>query len=461
MRPNHLNKLKYLSIAIVFTLLSCNSWNRPLQPLVSLDDTGLKLFLIQTDTTAHDTAIVSLNNKLNKRVIIKDSIKLNLLELIKEVSAVECAYNLCLNNNLIVNVKTQRGLDTTLNIKWHHINIEPVKIAKVLTGECIGFRDGNDSTRYIKSIRKWLFENGLSPDSTVIAKMSYYIRQFNYTGKEEFTKLDGEIPIISSIENESFRFNTELEAQHFYLIAFQKGKEILPFIKEKVLMGLSDSNSSTEKPFRCSNKPKQGLNILSIVGIDNNGEYKIQPVGLVIIDKKGPIIKSAGYMGGSFENMLQYDHVVNELRKDNKPLKTNNQDIIFEKQNIKILVPKNYFNIESFGIISYGNFEGNHNNGYNIPFKIECEGDLKKLIIDGNIISNEQIKNSRFIRVKIRHLDYGDNEIKISAEDKRGNITNSSISIYVRRIRRYYHVEKYNNLESRIEDLESRIEDLE
>ena len=119
-------------------------------------------------------------------------------------------------------------------------------------------------------------------------------------------------------------------------------------------------------------------------------------------------------------------------------------------------------NIFSTVNVSYGAFEGNDYFGYDIPFYIDIDGDVKSITIGSHIISVNSIKSGECVRMHIKKLHIGDNSLPITATDNRGNKSNESLSISIHRVTSYYNDdEDYNDLEDRISDLEDRIDDLE
>ena len=114
--------------------------------------------------------------------------------------------------------------------------------------------------------------------------------------------------------------------------------------------------------------------------------------------------------------------------------------------------------------VSYGNFDGNDYFGYNIPFYISINGDVKSVTIGSHKLDAHSIKNGECIRLHMKKLHIGDNSLPLSAIDSRGNMSTSSLSIPIVSIRNnssYHDNDDYDDLEDRISDLESRMEDLE
>jgi hypothetical protein len=80
--------------------------------------------------------------------------------------------------------------------------------------------------------------------------------------------------------------------------------------------------------------------------------------------------------------------------------------------------------------VSYGNIEGNFYFGYNIPFYLSVNGDVKSITIGPHKLDAHTIKKGECIRLNIKNLHIGDNSLPLSAVDSRGNISQSTIDSF-------------------------------
>ncbi len=450
------------SIFFILSLCSCHFDKEPAHPLITYDEDLIRVNFIQVDTLAHDTAYVSIGEIVYDSLRIKDSLFYSVKKALGSLDQKILAYNLIKNKNeLLINVQTKRGIDTSFIYKYKEFDIIPTKTAKVISGPCVGLYDVNNKRDYHKSIRTWMFDNGISPDSLMIEKMNSLMRQFNYSGWNEYSVYKTDIPILKNLDNQHFRFDADISGDYFYLYVGRNIDRMLSFIKEKVSQDFKGAVKSTNALFTCNNKYASGPNVLFLIGIDKNWNYEILPVGFVIIDKEAPEIYPIGLKSNSYRSFI--------FDKDNISLSYISWPdcLRLNKSKIHINIPKQNNPITASVSIKYGNFLGDNYFGYDIPFYINKKGDLKTLTIGRKTISASSIVNGYSIRIHFRSLNIGDNQIKISASDIRGNTSSTTMpipTVYARRNNYKYNYDdddKYDDLEDRINELEDRLDDIE
>ena len=447
-------------ILTLILLLNVSCKHIPTKPLVEYDLEDTKILIIQTDTAAHDSAYISIGNVYKKVLPIKDTTNISVREALKSLNQIEVAYQLATQNyQFEINVHTTRTNDTTFIYKYRPFDIKPINVAQVVSGQCRGLYDVNYKRDYHGKIRQWIFKNDLTPDSAIIERTNSILRQFNYSGKNEYSAKNEATPIVTSLSGMNFKFNAQLEGEYFYLYAYpsQSGTPIKSFVESKITKGLVDAHKSVNEVFSCSNSGGSGPNVIFLIGIDKNWKYVALPVGIVVIDDIAPHINAIGHAPTRYRGLLGYSNYSN-TSSPSWP-----RYVTLKSQNMQINIP-DVSGLTSSVSVSYGNFEGNDYFGYNIPFYISVNGDVKSITIGSHKLDAHSIKNGECIRLHMKKLHIGDNSLPLSAIDSRGNIATSSLSIPIVSIRNnssYHDNDDYDDLEDRISDLESRMEDLE
>lgn len=449
-----------LVLMMLITNTSCE--HIPTRPIVEYDSEKAVIQVIQTDTAAHDSAFISIGSIYQSVIPIKDTVSLSITGTIKKLNQIEVAYKLATHDNTFdVTVRTSRTSDTIFHYRYNTFDIKPINVAEVVSGPCRGFYDVNNRRDYHGKIRQWIFNNNLSPDSSVIETANSILRQFNYSGKNEYSALNNSIPIVNSLSGLKFRFKAQLDGDYFYLYAYScsSGKPIKSFVESKITKGLNDAHHSIGDEFACSNNGGSGPNVLFLVGINKNWKYEALPVGIIVVDDIAPEIRARGHMQTRYRGLYNsyYDY-------GNGSSLSWSKTITLPRQNMVINIPNISASISSYVSVSYGNFEGNDYSGYNIPFYVSISGDVLSLTIGSHRLNGSSIKNDECIRLHIRGLHTGDNSLPLTAVDSRGNKSTSSLSIPLVTIRNnpsYHDDEDYDDLEDRISDLESRLDDLD
>lgn len=452
-----LNIMSY--IIMIFSLMcSCLDKQMPAHPLMEYDDELASINLIQCDTLANDTAIISIEDLIRDTVVIKDTINYSVKKELNRVNQLSLADKLIQKNKVLkARVETTRGIDTSFMYRFKEIKIEPIITARVLSGNCVGLYDVNYKRDYQKRIRAWMFDKKRTPDTLLINRMNALMKQINYSGWKEYSAVDNNLPIVKTLIDESFSFETDLPGKYFYLISGKSYEGIVSFIKDRISSGFDGAEMSSHAMFKCSNAGFSGPNILFLIGIDDNWEYNILPVGLIVIDNLAPEIYALGRKRNSY--LIVDNEGVNPRKKINWPYNCYLKEI-----HTKVNIPSKGKAITSAVTIRYGHFEGNDYFGYDIPFYIFKTGDIKEITIGKQKISAKSIIDGECKRVHLKSLKIGDNEIKLSATDMRGNTSFSKISIPI--VHSYQNNDNdndndYDELEGRVNDLEGRINNLE
>lgn len=452
--------LKFLICACVsYILFSCSTEHIPSLPVIHYNSEIAELLIVQTDTMAQDTAIINIEGFYSKNFPIKDTIVLDLNKIVRKFNQTEFAYKLATQNNKQeFSVQTSRTNDTVFTYFYKSKNIPPINVATVVSGNCVGLYDVNYKRNYRNHIRLWMFKNNLKPDSLLIENMNSLIRQFNFSGHNEYAKVSGNPPILKTLKGTKYRFNVNVPGKYFYLYAAQNRDSINSFIEKKISEGLKDANLSTAEEFTCNQIGECGPNCLFMIGIDENWKYTLVPLGIVFVDNMAPNI----FARGRRPNNRRYsNYSYSGLAGSSFP--SSWPSIIYLKnQNILVKLPEPSTPLTSSVSISYGSFEGNDYLGYNIPFYIDANGDVQTIAVGSYELDARKIKKGECIRLHMKGLHIGDNSIPLSAIDVRGNKSTSSLSISIVSLRKNnYDDNDYDDLDSRISNLESKFDELE
>lgn len=454
---------KLKTFIIVIGMCSCE--HVPTLPTINYNTETQSLSIVQTDIAAHDTAYICISNLYNKVLPVKDTLRFLFPQITKQFDQIPFAYCLATNNNsLSIVVKTSRTSDTIFTYRFETKDMQPIPVAKVVSGDCLGVYDVNFNKDYRDVIRLWIFKEDKTPDSVLIEKMNSLLRQFNYSGYKEYSKVNGNIPIVSSLQNRKYRIDANISGSYFYLYACQSANSIKSFVESKISNGLVDAKRSLNSELLCNHNGESGTNTLFLISIEENWKYTIIPVGFVIIDNIAPTITPIGYRPSDGIRKLMYVDKIRTIKNksyyDSQSISSQGQ-LFVEGYNILVNLPTPS-TITSNVFISYGSFEGNDYYGYNIPFYIDVSGDVQSITIGNHKLEAKKIKNNECVRLRIKKLHIGDNSLTLSATDYRGNRTTSSLSIPLESIRTSSNYDnEYDDLENRISDLESRIDDLE
>lgn len=463
-KPNISTKIDVLTnvsrLFFIFVLLcfvyACEHKHEPSHPKISFNKELSVIDIFQTDTLAKDTAYMSIDEFEIDSFVIKDSLSIKINSKMKRINQKVLAYRLATNNNeLKIKIRTKRNLDTLFVYTYKDINIDTIPVAKVISGNCVGFYDINSRRNYREVIRKWIFENHLAPDSSLIERMNNLMIQFNFSGWKEYSAPKKDIPILQDLKNQMFKFESSLPGTYYYLFACKNEKDIVPFIKDRIAKNFLGAENSSRNPIKCYNSGKAGPNVLLLIGINKDWKYYIQPVGIVVKDNVPPKIHFYKMRDGTRWTAFSGGVILSYVKWP--------KSLFLKDLGVKINIPSKSSEITSSVTLQYGSFSGNNYFGYDIPFYIFNYGDLKYITINGKKINAESIINGKCTRIHFKSLNTGDNEVNITASDIRGNISSRLLNIRVGspRYRTSYHNNDYDDLEDRVRDLEDRIEDLE
>lgn len=446
-----------LCLCTLFVFYACSF--DPSLPVIKYNSEAEELVFIQTDTAAHDTAFISIKGIYEDTLPINDTIKLHIRDKIDDSNIINLAYNLATQNNKQdVSIRTTRTNDTIVTFVHKNIDIVPVKIAKVISGDCTELVDVNNNRDYKEKIRLWIFQNNLTPDSILVEKMNSLMRQFHHSGHKEFAPKEN-VVIMKSIKDRRYKFDVDVPGKYFYLYATNDVNSIKPFVEKKISGGFKDASSSPKNDLICNQEGKTGPNCLFMIGIDENWKYEIYPLAFVIVDDIAPTISAYSDASTLFRGGIASEAEINWPR-----------NMYFGNQNIFVNMPRqSKYDITAFVSIHSGSFQGDDYYGYNIPFEISSRGDVESITIGGHRLSGnmlnkkdrdryleEAIGKQKWTKLRIKGMHIGNNSIPITATDSRGNTSTSYLEIKLVAT----HTDPYDELDGRIDDIENRLDDL-
>ena len=441
----------------VTMFVSCK--HTPAIPNIQYDQDAAQLRIIQSDTSAHDSLFLDIDEACHHIVIIRDTIVYPLKEFIKGGDLYQIAYMLSTNNNTLqVKMRTSRTNDTLLQYHFVPKEIQQIKVAKVVSGQCASLYDVNYNRNFLKKIRQWFFKKNITPNDSIIQNMNSIIHQLTYTGKNEYAPRQNEVPTVSSTSGLKFRFDVDLPGDYFYLYSFpcMDGSPIKNFVEKKIADNFKDAFHSTRDIFTSANNGALGPNILFMIGIDKNWNYDFLPVGIYVIDNVPPKIYSELRRNGPYAYST-YFYDLNIKQNKTWPNVTT-----IPSKNMMVHLPNfTYSNAVETVKISTEYFQGDDYNGYNIPFVISTQGYVRYVTIGNHRITLENsYLNEKRVKLRIKGIHTGSNRIPLSATDTKGNKSEGSMQINLVPLTSSRQSD-YDDLEERIDDLEDRLSDLE
>lgn len=99
---------------IVAGLCSCK--HMPTLPTTLFDEESYTISILQTDTAAHDTAYIYIDDLYSDSIPVNDTLTIAVAKIVKKFDQIELAYKLATKNHCLpVKVRTSRTNDTVFN----------------------------------------------------------------------------------------------------------------------------------------------------------------------------------------------------------------------------------------------------------------------------------------------------------------------------------------------------------
>ena len=459
-------KLKFLAFAIIIIFFqSCTQVQEPRKVVYFQIDKennifirceGLKSVKLIFDWLAYDS------------ISVKDSTVIKLKKYINDGHRTEAAYRYAVNGKLQLKVSAfslgEKICDTLLNLSIPEINPNLTsKTIKLIKGGLCPFITNVPSPNNINYIRGWLYDNNYRLDSIKLAKMSYALYHFSMPEKLIY-KLNKtyKVPVYKSYPQDIISVESNMKADKYFLISASNTDELQYAIREIVKNNTPSNINKTGKTIS-GHYIKYSNDIIStifLVGINDDWSDDVLPIGLFAIDNNGPSIyaRNSNYRD-RIRSGFNYGYSVGT------GYSSDNNICHFQYNMGKYGYSINdKFESDIYSTVSIvkGYFEGDDYYGYDIPFSISLYGDVKYITIDNHKFTTSQIEKKSDVRIHFRKLHVGENKIRITAADKFGNISSSTLSLSVVYSRNYNsNNNDYDDLESRLDDIESRLDDLD
>ena len=398
---------KYIAfVSLIVFLVSCTGNRENSQEVPSITITEDSVLISNPSDKQYKIAVSILNeNVLSEDIGKKKSF--SLLELARKcsdkrevaLSAVKSA------NKIPVNIKIAESLDTLVYYTIEPYNEEETVFS--ITGQCAPLVSKLSSSSRTVDLKKWLFRKKAHLEETQIKTFTGLVNQLARSKTTEYVA-NSTMPVLHNFAGIKYNVHTNMEGEYFVLFAAKSSKEIDRFVEEVVANNFelcSKSSSGSMSCYRDVNS--NGYMCISLIAINKDWSYKIQPLGLVAIDN---VVLSQG----NEDNVTSFSF----------------------SGNVKILLPKDRPKI--FGSCSVRSASGGGNGiECNVSFYIIQSGDIKSITVkrtkklcydswthkaENKVVYTKDIGSMHSFTMML-HLEDGDNFIPVVVEDNHGNKT--------------------------------------
>lgn len=359
---------------------------------------------------------IKLNESITYSRDLQQNNALSIFELLKErkESLNDVAYILAINEgDVLMNLSLPNIIDTTFT---YHVSLRKVSLynTRVLSGTCAKLSGGFEASNVESSLIKWLYRKNIKNVSdTTVEKMRLYLQELKRTPFNSY-QTNESIPVVPSLKGLTYRIASDLTADNYYLFACKSEKEIEDFVEEMVSIKFEGAVHSQNQALPCfRSQTTSGTTCIFLIGIDNDWNYRVVPVGLICIDN----IKPSTLPGGGEEI----------------------HSIVLNKNKMKIAIPANAPTGRGYASLSTRNFGGN-GVSCKVNFCVIFEGDVKSLTLiregaltewigRGQKVIDLQKEDSPYYFTYELHLEDGDNYVPIVIKDLRGNTTEYKMNV--------------------------------
>lgn len=339
----------------------------------------------------------------------------------------DIAFKLAQNNGCInLNIRVDDLLDTTVIYNMPITNT-PQYSTNVLQGTCAKLSSSFDAQNIDGDIIKWLFRKNLkNVDDETICNMRAYLQELNFSGFKEYVTQES-IPVITSFQGINYNISSDLVADNYYLFACKSETEIEEFVEEMVSIKFDGAIHTLSQRMPCYRAENGSGNMcIFLIGINNDWNYRIVPIGLVCIDNIKPFADRADYLKKTYG--VDYESNKSDCSK-----------IIISKEHLKVRFPDNIPTVQGYAFLDTKDWHGNQLS-CNVIFEVEFGGDIKSLTLvrEGNFskwigkgkkVIDLQNEISPYIFTYELHLEIGDNYLPVILTDLSGNITEFKFNI--------------------------------
>ncbi|MCO6497099.1 MAG: hypothetical protein J5I50_05500 [Chitinophagaceae bacterium] len=266
----------------------------------------------------------------------------------------------------------------------------------------------------VENALKYFVKNEIKLDVIKLKKMTEVLFTINSVSERPYRSL-GSTPIYRSLRTHTAMVETNMDYEYFYLLTVRNKSNLDNFRKQESILNnfvsgtKVDAKGKKELLLRIRNIDSTSLLYLVLLGVNSSGEYRAIPIGTAFIDIEPPQLLSGLTGPYAFD------------KKDG----INLDALSFPEINGVF-----YGSYRSKVFITIGNFEGNNYSGYDVPFTFKASGDFDYIEIQG-----KRYKTSPFSH-HFSKLGTGDNHIKLSLYDRRGNRSEGTLNIATERVKK-------------------------
>lgn len=413
------NKLfKYcIAIILLLSVASCNN-NRTKErilPIISCENGLLNIAAFDKET--HTLNIKILEEEIFDTTFIETwkGDTWNILKAYPHHFELALLATSSTENIVPIKVKVDNDIDTIIDTIIEPIDVPEIK-SKIL-GECAPLIHFLADPTIEVELKKWLFKERRNVGEYRIKNMLGIIRNLRSYGNVDFLISNDNVPFIKNFSGCSYSVETEMKADYYVLFAHSSDSELEEFVEEVVSNNFELTSKSVGKNMTCYRKleSESGYKCISLIGINNDWSYQIEPLGLVCIDNIAPFINPEE----SQEQKKTPDH------------------FFIKKNNVFIVFPENMKIIGSV-VIGTKEFRGD-----DAQFVLYWGGDVKTVSIKREVLNENSwsyLKSGTKTIDLSKHqspyyftykldLRIGDNYIPITATDERGNTSTYNLHI--------------------------------
>lgn len=162
------------------------------------------------------------------------------------------------------------------------------------------------------------------------------------------------IPVLKNFAGTSYQVTSEMKADHYILYASSSDKEIKDFVEYIVANDFEVNSKSLDASMNCYRKiGSDGYKCITLIGINDDWSYSVEPLGLVAIDNSAP-----------FRQNIDKETINSFVFKGSK----------------RVILPNSKPNIFGFANVTEIKFKGNIES-CNVTFRIDFGGDVKSVTV--------------------------------------------------------------------------------
>lgn len=444
------NKLTIIALLVILCTACNHSHNKTSSQNISNNSityniTNNTIEIKSTDFITHTLNIAyfnkdNTNTKLLSepyRFIGTQAISLNIDSIIRcSDNRMELSYKFISNSKLPLVIIIDDIYKINFEYNYFQKHREEGLYAKIVDGNAACLVKEENIVPKIEEIKKWLYDNNNYMDDSKINLMYSIYKDLSYKESNNYCLENAiTIPIIKDFSGIKYRIKTNMIADYYYLFATDSKSDLDTFIRDVVSDNFQGSLSNTNNVFSCyRSKDKGGLLTMFLIGIDKKWKKQIIPLGLVCIDNKPPHIKTQNEtITDDYKNRYREAKSMARLFSTNACSNNRIQHKIENEPQSNTL--KNFQSL-GFNITRIPNINIRENitvrgldfYGNTADFEISFSKNVKSITFEYKNVKrklNLIDKESPYVFRCHLPLNIGDNYIKINAEDKLGNTTNT------------------------------------